>query len=607
MNFLSPEKQLLSEFNNDSGQVVFKEAIPDLYSKVTKHCYFFNGCRIHQHLDPKCPFNTGANELTIGMFGQTFKECNELFFKKMENLLLNNSDQINEIIIEWECNYLERKKNPNIKSFLELQFKPHPLYRLSARCACRGGFSENFALKWQESEFKNQKFIYIDTVGLYSYVAMQFKFMTGKYFYVLGQDIQKIKIINNQFFYEDKKVTGSILLTILPPPSLFFPFLLYRRKKDLKTFNTLCQLCCENENTNCNHNETQRALTSTYMISEIEYALVLGYKIIAIHECILHFESSYILRDFVQKLNFFKTKYSNCLSHCKNLREKTTYCEKLNQSMQFNDVLKLTPTNIENNPPKRTFYKLASNALFGKLSERHDKSQIIFAQTNSEIEKIFSSGKQIENVFCINDSICELHVKKPHDSKLPPNRKSNCLLGAQITAFARQIIHQHAMKLIQLNYNLFQINTDSLLYSQPISHKIPFELSHAVGDFKIEINGQILSYYSLGTKSYSITYRNPSNDVETISKICGLTIKGKGTQKLLNADLFDFYLNQSVVNIPKNMKIPQKRFKKNFQNFSVKPLECNIKFSNTLSTRRIINLLDPILKTYPFGYVPDQP
>ena len=364
-------------------------------------------------------------------------------------------------------------------------------------------------------------------------------------------------------------------------------------------------MCCENENIECNHNEKQRALTSTYLISEIEYALTLGYKILAIHECQLYTKSSYLLKDFVQKLNFFKTKFSNCLMQCKSMQEKETYCNKLNEKMDLKiSPFILTPQNISNNPSKRHFYKLWANSLFGKLSERNDKSKVIFVSNAEEIQKIYAANEKIEDVFCINDSICELHIKNKNNSKLPPNRKTNCLLGAQVTAYARQIIHEHAFKLVNLNYTLFQINTDSIMYAQPSNENIPFELSHAVGDFKIEIAGNVLTYYSFGTKSYSITHQTCSKEIKTLSKVCGLSIQGKITEELLNNELFHYYINQSILKNSKNIKIPQTRFKKDFNLFRIEKQLTNVNFSNSIVTRRIIDINDPCLKTLPYGYKP---
>jgi hypothetical protein len=327
MDYLHPEKHFFSEFNNESGQYYFVEAIPDLYSLETKTAFFLNECQIHAHLSPTCKFNKNATETSINPFGQTFKQVNDIFFKKMENLIINNSEKINEIKIEWECQYLIRSRDPIIKSFLELQFKDqfqnHPRYRLQARTAVRGAYFDIFALKWDKKLFPNENFLYLDCNAMYSYVCNKFPFMTGKYKVVMGSDLKNITIQHNLFYFENKRIQGAVLLTISPPKDLFLPFLLYRRKKDSKTFNTLCKLCCENEKIKCTHSKLQRAITSTYMISEIEYALSLNYEIISIYEAHVYLDPpKYIFKDFVQKLNFFKTKHSNLFKNCKTTEEK---------------------------------------------------------------------------------------------------------------------------------------------------------------------------------------------------------------------------------------------------------------------------------------------
>ena len=195
-----------------------------------------------------------------------------------------------------------------------------------------------------------------------------------------------------------------------------------------------------------------------------------------------------------------------------------------------------------------------------------------------------------------------MHIKNKNNSKLPPNRKTNCLLGAQVTAYARQIIHEHASQLVNLNYTLFQINTDSIMFALPSNDNIPFNISHAVGDFKLEIPGCVLTYYSFGTKSYSITHQISSNEIKTLSKVCGLSIQGKITAELLNNELFHYYIDQSILKNSKAMKVPQSRFKKDFKSLKVKSLLTNVNFSNSLVTRRILDINDPFLKTFPYGY-----
>ena len=155
----------------------------------------------------------------------------------------------------------------------------------------------------------------------------------------------------------------------------------------------------------CNHSDTERALTSSYMISEIEFALQLNYEIISIHECHIYETSSFILRDFVKCLNFFKVKYSDIFGNRTNGSEKQAYCNYLNSKMDLQEPFKLQPNNIQPNKGKRTFYKLMANALFGKFEQKNDKGRTIFVNNQSELEELFFSDKKIQDIFCLNDEI----------------------------------------------------------------------------------------------------------------------------------------------------------------------------------------------------------
>ena len=161
----------------------------------------------------------------------------------MENLLVSHSTESYEVIFQWECNYLEQRKDPKIELFLITEFKNHPLYRLQSRSCCRGGYVNVLALKWTKKLFPNEKLCYIDKNGLYSFVAQKFPFMTGKYEIIMGNDLKNIQIINNLFYYKMKRIMGSSLLTIILPKNLKLPFLMYRRKKDKKKRIILCVVC----------------------------------------------------------------------------------------------------------------------------------------------------------------------------------------------------------------------------------------------------------------------------------------------------------------------------------------------------------------------------
>ena len=74
---------------------------------------------------------------------------------------------------------------------------------------------------------------------------------------------------------------------------------------------------------------------------------------------------------------------------------------------------------------------------------------------------------------------------------------------------------------------------------------------------KFEITKEIVTYTSLGTKCYSITF-NENGNFKTTSKICGLSIQGKQAEKiLLDEKLFNLYLLQ----FSKNKCIKKKSLK----------------------------------------------
>ena len=127
-----------------------------------------------------------------------------------------------------------------------------------------------------------------------------------------------------------------------------------------------------------------------------------------------------------------------------------------------------------------------------------------------------------------------------------------------------------------------------------------------MGDFKFEIEGEILSYYSLGTKSYCITYKDNTGNIKSNSKICGISLKSKASNNLVDNKLFDFYVSQILANKQEKIFIQQERFKRDLKKLKVSPNLVNVSFSNHLSTRRIVDLNEPNLKTYPYGLLHEQ-
>ena len=256
--------------------------------------------------------------------------------------------------------------NPNYDTFINQVYVNRPLHTLIPRHCYKGSYHDTFYFSWSSTDYPEKDLKLFDVNGLYSYVAMKNKFMIGSYNILIGAGLKDLHLVNDKFIYNGVHVMGSMMVSILAPSDLMYPFLSYKAKNG-SLFNTLCSSCCETKSFKlCSHSEKERAIMGSFMISEIEYSLKLGYKLLAIFECHVYTKQDYVFKDFVEKLTFCKTRASNCFANLKGTDDKQKYCDQLNQKMDFNGLL-LTPNNIKANCGKRFFYKLAQNSFFGKF------------------------------------------------------------------------------------------------------------------------------------------------------------------------------------------------------------------------------------------------
>jgi hypothetical protein len=243
-----------------------------------------------------------------------------------------------------------------------------------------------------------------------------------------------------------------------------------------------------------------------------------------------------------------------------------------------------------------------ANGFFGKFSQNQNKFRTIFASNQQDLEKLYFSDVEIRDIFCLNDQICQVQCK-PNELKLPPNRKGNCYIGGQITAYAREIMHEHLSSILHVGGTLYQTDTDSICFTLPKNESIPLLISHCVGHFKNEIDGEILSFHTLGSKNYSIVYKK-AQKYFTVTKIRGLSLNSSENEHTINNNLFDFYLEQYVNSKSCSKKIPQSRFKRLKSNrFQIHPHIEEITYSNDVDDRRYVNFSTKNLSTFPYGFI----
>jgi hypothetical protein len=388
------------------------------------------------------------------------------------------------------------------------------------------------------------------------------------------------------------------LVSIIPPQNLLFPFLPYRTKSG-QTINTLCRTCAEQLSKICNHSPDERMLTGCYMITEIEFALGLNYDIKAIFEAHVYENSKYILRPYIKMINFLKMKHSNCSKECLNDFDKQVYCNVMNNEMNFESPFLLTPTNIEPNRSKQLFYKLMGNSIIGKLGQRNDKNKTIFVNDMSQIENIYFSPNKIEDIFFVNDNFCQVEIK-PEITKIPPNRLSSCYLEAQLTSYARELIYQHVMTVVNSGGIVFNVDCDSIIFAQNKNTPCPLKINDSIGNFKHELgNVDFLSFHSLGPKNYSLSFIK-DNKIETISKVRGLSLSSITNQILFNEELFQQFIGEYFNDKKVECKIPQYRLRANYKKLKICSNVQLVRFTNDISTRRYLK--KGLYVTFPYGF-----
>lgn len=339
------------------------------------------------------------------------------------------------------------------------------------------------------------------------------------------------------------------------------------------------------------------------MLSEVEMALSLNYKILFIHEMHAYFESKKFLQPFVGKLNFLKLKASDCFKNC-TYDEKIEQCTLINSRLQqFDKSNTISINDIEPNLRKRNFYKLMSNALFGKFLQTTNKPRVKYLNSQEELQQLFYSGVDINDISCINENLCLASVKL-NEQRLPANRSQNVYIGSQITAYAREVIYKHLQTIAEVpGVTIYQIECDSLFFSLPKNHFCPLILSPCLGDFKNIYDGETTGFYSLGNKQYNLNYESKeTNTLNSVFKISGLCLKNRHELEKVNDKTFESFLNDYVSGEIRNTIFFQSKTFNDLKEFKVLNHQQKYTLTNKLSRKRFFNVFNERLISYPFGF-----
>jgi hypothetical protein len=282
------------------------------------------------------------------------------------------------------------------------------------------------------------------------------------------------------------------------------------------------------------------------------------------------------------------------------LQEKESYCNYLNESLNFEEPFKLSVENVSPNESKKLFYKTIMNSMFGKLQQRSDKPRTVYVNSQEEIEKYYFSDSVISNIFCINENLCELELRVPSE-KIPPNRECNSYIGGELVSYGRILIYKTIQK-IQLIGKVFYSDCDSCFFSLPTNVQMPLEISDVFGAYKNVYEGEIISFFCLAPKNYAISYRTKDKIVKHVSKIKGISLSSYYVDEEINNSTFDFFMSKFLRDEIAKIDLAQIKCRKDKKSQKMSRKIELTKLSNQITTRRIIIKNCMNVSTIPYGF-----
>ena len=158
------------------------------------------------------------------------------------------------------------------------------------------------------------------------------------------------------------------------------------------------------------------------------------------------------------------------------------------------------------------------------------------------------------------------------------------------------------------DYNVYQVECDSIYFSGPSDQTCPLPISQAVGDFKLEYSSpKILNFFAFGPKHYCLNFLNSDGQCENICKYSGLSLANSLNGNLITEETFEKFLNDFINNTESSIQLHQKILKSDMKNLTIRSEWQKFTFQNKICSRRFVNLKDSCnMKTFPYGYFQDK-
>jgi len=518
----------------------------DGYCAETRTVYEFLGCYYHG-----CMCQPFRDVKTLG--GETLSERYAQTLARIQQI---ESAGYN-VKIQWECKFDEDRiveQNPELLVHPTVRHAP-----LITRDALYGGRTEAMRLHYKIRE-GIESVQYCDVMSLYPYICKYFKFPIGHPTIHIGDACADTESC--------LKMDGLMKCAVVAPKNLYHPVLPFRHNK--KLLFCLCRSCVLEQNITgeCQHfSDTERCLEGTWVIDEVRLAVSKGYRILEIQE-VYQYEVTCYNRDtgdgglFVEYINTFlklKQEASGYPSWVRTPDDEDKYIRQFYQS----EGIQLDKNSIRYNAAKRALSKLCLNSMWGKLTERSNRSQTKLISEPHELYRfLVTPGIEVQNIMFASDEVVWISWQYSLEERVPSLRHTNEVIGAYVTAGAR--IHLYSY-LNRLQDKAIYCDTDSVIYIQPIGEPKLVETGDNLGQMTSELkpNEIISEVVCAGPKNYAYrTINSSTGESSTICKVRGFTLNYSASQLVNFGKMKDMIVSMDdtqTVTVRTSNKIKRKR------------------------------------------------
>ena len=355
-----------------------------------------------------------------------------------------------------------------------------------------------------------------------------------------------------------------------------------------KIIKDKCQQCYNIRNSQCQHTDSERAITGFWTTVEVNKAIEVGYKIIDIYE-VHHFNttSTELWKSYIRK--FLKIKLETSPFNC----SEEEYRQKA--KLQEIELGELKP-----NPGLRFISKICLNSLWGKFGQNVKASHKEYIDNERDFYSIITNDK-VDNLALsfinkpsplgfTNDTL----VYATYDEDInfiKTNFNTNVYIACFTTSHARLRLY-NMMEL--LGNSVCYCDTDSIIYAENEENKqkVKQYLGDSLGEWTDELDGKHMKLFcSAQPKDYGYVLSN--NEIK--GKVKGFRtsaeteyqMTNENRIKLITGALDSIAISQNTFAIAKSQIFTEQMTKNWCANFDKRVIVKNSEYD---------------FDTVPFGY-----